>query len=466
MAAGAAGSLFCAAAETPFPVEAAALPAAERGRVTQSAAKESAEGRPLRSRAQEAPRWLLEAQNAKNNEEKLPSLEGLDRERTRYWIKRYSSKGHLDWIASTLKTGEPYLDFIRSEIARRGMPPELLYLPVIESGFLATAKSNSGARGMWQFMRNSMHPYMKLNEWVDERLDFWKSTEGALSKLEAHYKEFGSWPLALAAYNSGAGAVGRLVKNGGRDYWLLAEQKKLKTESIHYVPKLLAVSYIISNPRKFNLDICRPSLEYDWTRIELTKQVNLASVAEHSGVDVNTLRAANRELHTLVTPPGAYLLKVPAKDAETVRGVLERDDLKLLQHYLYTIKGGDTLFALALHYGVSVEQIRKQNPNLRPEALKPGERVLIPAFKETAPYKGASAAAAKSASTPKSAPAPAPVPAAAQSAAWTGSRAVRKGDTLWSLAREYRVSADELAAANKLALSSILSIGAVLRVPR
>ena len=448
-----------AAAEAPFPVEAAAVPAAERQRAVREEPRTSMDERPLRVRGGESPAWLLEAQKAKSVGEKLPSLEGIDRERTQYWIKRYSSKGHLDWIASTLKTGEPYLDFIRSEIARRGLPPELLYLPVIESGFLVTAKSSSGARGMWQFMRNSMHPYMKLNDWVDERLDFWKSTEGALSKLEAHYKEFGSWPLALAAYNSGAGAVGRLLKNGGtRDYWLLAEQKKLKTESIHYVPKLLAVTYIISNPRKFNLDICRPPLEYDWTRIEIPKQVNLAVLAEHSGVDVNTLRAANRELHTLVTPPGGYLLKVPAAHADALQDVLERSDLKLLKHHLYTIKPGDTLFALALHYGVSVDEICRQNPNLKPQALKLGERILIPAFKETAPYKGAAAAA--------TAASPPPPPSSQAAGNWTGSRTVRKGDTLWSLAREYRLSAEELARANKLTLSSTLSIGTVLRVPR
>jgi membrane-bound lytic murein transglycosylase D len=398
------------------------------------------------------PERIIESRKDRFSGEKIPEIPGFDHSLTKHWIEYYTSKGRLGWLSSTLIKGEPYLDFIRQEIKLRELPPELLYLPVIESGFSVTARSSSGARGLWQFMRNSMHPYMKSNEWVDERLDFWKSTHGALSKLESHFKEFGNWPLALAAYNSGGGAISKILKNTGtKDYWHLAETRKLKTESVHYVPKLLAVYYIASNPRKFNLDICRPSKEYEWTRVPVSKQVNMAVLAEYSGIENTVLHNANRELLTPLTPPGGYSLKVRAGDAAAVKAVLDSEDLKLIKHYIYIVRPGDTLFALARHYGVSVDNIMAENPGINPKSLKLGSRIIIPAFKEV--------------SSPPAPPATAALPPKNSGQEWAGTWTVRSGDTLWSISRKYNVSAESLAFENNISLSSVLSVGKVLRVP-
>jgi membrane-bound lytic murein transglycosylase D len=404
------------------------------------------EGRPLRTRAEALPERISRQQKDRTRGENLPTLAGFEREVVQSAVKRWSAKPQLRWIESCLKNGEPYLAFVRAEVEKRALPPDLVFLPLIESGFLPTAKSASGASGLWQFMRNSIYPYMKIDEWRDDRRDFWKSTNAALSKLEAHYKEFDDWALALAAYNSGAGAVGRTIKTAGiRDYWLLSEKKKLKNESVLYVPKLIAISYIISNPRKYQLDICKPEKEYSWVQVAVDRQINLPLLARYAEIESADLHRANSELLTLLTPPGEYHLKILRSDEERVKAVLENQDIKLLNHYVHTVRTGDTLYALADHYGVSLQSILSDNAGLQADKIMPGDKLMIPAIREVAPYQ--------TSNTEKS------------FAHWSGTWTVKNGDTLWSIARFYSITSEELRQANNMPLDAVLSIGKVLRVP-
>ncbi|MHB9292910.1 peptidoglycan lytic transglycosylase D [Hollandina sp. SP2] len=311
-------------------------------------------------------------------------IPGLDDPLTQQYISRYSSPQGLAWLNTIMRRGNPYLAFIRREIEVRNLPPELLYLPVIESAYVSSAVSKSGATGLWQFMKNSMAPYnMKITEWVDERMDFWKSTIGALSKLEENYRQIGDWALALAAYNTGLGGITRIIqKTGIKDYWVLSARKELALETIHFVPKLLAISYIMSNPRRFGVEPVWPQ-DPEWTRVPVGRTVDLGLLALAAGVDQEDLRRANRELLFNVTPPDSdYLLKVRAADAPAIYGVLERHDLALIKYYFHTIKSGDTLSALALQYGISVDHILNSNPGTQAKYLKIGSRLLIPAFKD------------------------------------------------------------------------------------
>jgi membrane-bound lytic murein transglycosylase D len=377
----------------------------------------------------------------------LLSQDFLEQPLTRYYIRQYSSPGGLEWIKTVIKQGEPYLGFIRQELERRNLPPELLYLPVIESQYLATAVSRSGATGLWQFMKNSIAPFdMTVNDWIDERRDFWKSTLGALKKLEENYNYFGDWNLALAAYNAGLGAVSQVVKKSGtRDYWVLSELKQLKTETIHYVPKFLAVSYILSNFRRFNLEPVW-SKDPGWTLVAAVRQADLNLLAAEAGVDPAALKGANRELTYAITPPGTgYYLKVRAEDADKVADVLARKDLPLVNYYIHTIHSGDTLLALALHYGISVEQILESNPGTKAQYLKIGEKLMIPAFKDTGPYVRAGSGA--------------------EGSAFTSSHLVKKGETLWSIALAYKTDPELLAEANGMGLTDVLREGRVLKTP-
>jgi membrane-bound lytic murein transglycosylase D len=378
----------------------------------------------------------------------VPVIPGLDKPLTQRYIRQYTGSGGLAWLNQVMARGGPYLAFIRREIEKRGLPPELLYLPVIESAFLPAAKSVSGAAGLWQFMKNSIGPFdMKVNDWMDERLDFWKSTQGALRKLEDNYRQLGDWPLALAAYNAGLGAVRQIInRTGTKDYWELSEKKHFKTETVHYVPKLLAVAAILSDPRRYGIEPLWPE-DPRWTRVPVDRQADLDILAEAAGIDGESLKAANRELYYGITPPGGgYFLKVRAGEEAAVKEVLERTDIALTRYYFHTIQYGDTLSELAVHYGVSVVQINDANPGLRERYLQIGRRIRIPAVRDAGPYKRAGSGEAD-------------IPV------FEGNHLVKQGETLWSIALAYDVDPEVLAAANGIGLEDTLRVGKSLKTP-
>ena len=379
-------------------------------------------------------------------QERRSVIHGLEQPLTQKYISQYSTPEGIAWLISMVRQGEPYLAFIRKEIEARNLPSELLYLPLIESAYVPTAVSKAGATGLWQFMTNSIEPFdIRITEWLDERMDFWKSTMGALSKLEDNYRDLGDWPLALAAYNAGLGAVSRTVQRTGiRDYWKLSEQKQFVSETINYVPKLLAFSYILSNLRLFGVDPLWLD-DPEWTRVRVGRTVDVEMLAEAAGVDKAALKKANRELVYNVTPPDSnYYLKVRKADAAAISAALEQKDLTLVRYYIHTIQAGDTLSELAKHYGISVNNITASNPTVQARYLKIGARLLIPAFKEAEPFQRKSVSTANS---------------------FTANYTVKKGDSLWGIARSYNVDPEALAMANNMSLNDILRVGKVLKVP-
>ncbi|GHT78992.1 lytic transglycosylase [Spirochaetia bacterium] len=407
-------------------------------------------GRPVRQNRQTAgfKGPLPERGPYAGNGAGIPGIDGFEQPLTRRYITQYSTGGGLQWLQQVMRRASPYLPFIKGEIEKRKLPPELLYLPVIESSYLSTAVSKSGAMGLWQFMKNSIGGYdIKINDWADERMDFWKSTEGALRKLEDNYKALGDWPLALAAYNAGLGGIQRIVQqSGAKDYWVLSEKKLLRTESIHYVPKLLAVTYILSNPRFFGLELDW-SEDPQWQRIRIEKQVDLELLAAEAGIGAAGLKEANRELYFGVTPPSSYYLKVRGDEAAVVADALSRTGVSLIRYYYHTVKYGDTLSALAQHYGVSVDQIGSANPGVQARYLQIGQRLRIPAFRDSLPETAARTAGASDTLT------------------FTGNHLVKRGETLWSIALAYGVDPEALAAANGMALNDTLREGRSLKTP-
>jgi membrane-bound lytic murein transglycosylase D len=381
------------------------------------------------------------------------AIAGLDQSLTRRYLQQYSGRAGLAYLAEAMERGGPYLAFIRRELEERNMPPELVYLPVIESGFRPTAVSRSGAAGLWQFMRNSIGGYgISITDYMDERMDFWKSTQGALQKLEDNYRLLGDWPLALAAYNAGLGGITRLVKQSGiRDYWTLSERRLLKTETIHYVPKLLAVSLILSHPRRYGLAPSWPE-DPQWTRIKVDRSVDLDLLAEYAGVDGELLKKGNSELRHGITPPsGNHQLKAPQADVPAVLAALENTDLPLIRYHIHTIVYGDTLSALAQRYRVGVEQILGANPGTEARLLRIGGKLRIPALAGDSPP-----------------PPPAPDTGLAlenSGLVFEGTHLVQRGETLWSIARLYQMDPRILAEANGMGLNDILREGRILKTP-
>jgi len=371
-----------------------------------------------------------------------------------YYLEKYSSPAQLKWLESVMERADIFIDFIDEVLYRNDMPHELLYLPVTESAYRYNAVSRSGAVGIWQFMRNSISPYgMKIDDWADDRRDFWKSTEGAIAKLRYNYDMLGGdWLLALAAYNCGLGRVQRTIKATGiSDYWELSGKGLLPSETIHYVPRFLALSAILSSRGRYGIET--PWREpYRWERVNLDYSVSLSKLASEAKLPYELIKSANAELRYDITPSGRdYYLKVPEGMGKAVTETVSLSKNNLMKFHFYQIKKGDTLYDLGRHYGVSVSMIQSYNKHLDPSFLSIGQKILVPALKDVPPYKGKQTA-------------PAPV-ALDNPADYRGSHIVRSGDTLWSIARRYGTDPYNVAYHNGIQVDTLLTIGMELRVP-
>ncbi len=286
-----------------------------------------------------------------------------------------------EWLLGVLERIPTYRGVIACRIQDLGLPQELLYLPAVESGFRVGAVSPRGAAGMWQLMRNTAAPYgLEMDQWVDERRDFWKATEASLSKLADDYRAFGDWYLALAAYNCGASRLARIIRESGEsDFWALRRMGRLPRETASFVPQFLALAKILGYPGRYGLERGWEST-VSWRRIPVQRSVDLRILSRESGVPYEVLSGGNRELVMGITPPAShgYMLKVPAEYHDAVQASLSDGSIPLIDFRIHSVRPGDTLSEIALAYGVTMEMILELNPAARPLTLQIGSRLLIP----------------------------------------------------------------------------------------
>jgi membrane-bound lytic murein transglycosylase D len=290
-----------------------------------------------------------------------------------------------DWLQAILDRSRLYRAVIAAELAQRGMPRELQFLPALESGFQPRAVSPKGAVGLWQLMGNTAAPFgLRMDEWIDERRDFYRATGAALGKLADGYEQFGSWEMALAAYNAGAGRMARIVKSHGTaNYWALRAKGVLPSETAAFVPQFVALSRILGQPGRHGLRVSwDPAVE--WERVAVQRSVDLRLLADAAGIDRQTLAAANPELLLGVTPPVSYgyQLKVPAEHREAVELALAGDAVPLMEFRVHVVRKGDTLWGISRTYGVSLQLLAESNPGVRAESLRVGSRLLVPRLGE------------------------------------------------------------------------------------
>ena len=370
------------------------------------------------------------------------------------YFRKYTSVQERKHLAAIWEQAEYFVPFIEAKVKEHGLPHEVIYLPFVESNFKPNAVSRSGATGLWQFMTNSIDGYnMKIDEWVDERRDFWKATDAAMKKIKYNYSVLKDWNLAIAAYNCGLGKMKRCVKEGGTsDYWKLCQKGLLSKETTHYIPKLLAISDVLKERGKYGIKD-KQSKPFQWTRIELPQPVDIRLLAKETGIPRNILDMGNSELKFYVTPPAktGYLLKAPADKAEKIKSVTANKKTKLTDFHLYTVKAGDTLSHLSHHYGISVSMIQSFN-NVNPNNLKIGSKLVIPVSDpDIKPYEGTFDLSNW-------------IPDISAEG-FAGEYKVQKGDTMWSIAKLFHTDVKHIAYFNHLELDSVLSIGKVLKVP-
>ena len=235
-------------------------------------------------------------------------------------------------------------------------------------------------------MRGTARRYgLKIDYWVDERRDPIKSTVAAANLLKDLYEEFGDWYLAMAAYNAGSGKIRKATRmTGSRDFWAIANTQYIRSETKHYVPKLLAALILASNPKANGFD-CIPDNAYilPTSTVLVKKPLSLSQISKHLGISVETLKTWNPEMLRTITPPvkGGYPLRISPNflsKYDEVEAELYDSAVKTKDVVLHQIKRGESLFAIARRYKVGVKEIQAFNPQLRPSGLQIGKEIAIP----------------------------------------------------------------------------------------
>jgi membrane-bound lytic murein transglycosylase D len=358
---------------------------------------------------------------------------------------------HPDYLDRVFTRAQRYLPYILSELERRDLPLELALLPIVESAYDPFAYSHGRAAGLWQMIPGTAKRFgVKQNWWYDGRRDVVDSTRAALDYLE-YLEELndGNWLNAIASYNSGEGNVLRAARNNRKagkpvDFWYL----KLPKETIMYVPKLLALVEIVSDPAKYNLTLPEVPNEQQFVVADIDSQLDLALAAELAGVHVDTIYQYNPGYNRWSTDPaGPHRLVMPVDVADEFAAALNqvpaRERVRWQRHL---VKDGEAISQIADKYNTTVSSLRAAN-DLKGNTIRAGHYLMIPvATKPLSAYsQSADARLAKT-----------------QNRERAGDKIehiVRSGESFWTISRRYNVTHRQVAAWNGMAPGDTLSVG-------
>jgi len=309
------------------------------------------------------------------------------RPRVYAWIEYFTGRGRMEFLQWMVRS-ESFRPLVVPVLEKEGLPKELFFLAMIESGFSNTAFSRSAASGTWQFMKPTAKHYgLQINYWVDERRDPIKSTLAAARYLKDLNKQFRDWYLAVAAYNAGPGKVIRAMQAvKSRDYWTISKTPYLLPETKNYVPKLLAALIISSHPENYGFYVTHDIRNTTpLTTIALEHPYRLVEIAEKLSIPPRELQRWNPEILRGITPPArkaekvAYQLRLPKPLADEFAAI-ENDlnQLTVQDVQLHRIEKGETLDHIAKRYRISVKDLLHMNPELQPQRLKPGRTIAVP----------------------------------------------------------------------------------------
>ncbi|MEI6592765.1 MAG: LysM peptidoglycan-binding domain-containing protein [Holophagaceae bacterium] len=294
------------------------------------------------------------------------------------WVNLFTTS-RRGFMENALGRASMYLPMVRQVFAEEGVPSDLAYLALIESGYRNDANSRAKAVGMWQFIRSTGRIYgLNGTAWVEERRDPIKATRAAARYLKRLYQISGDWYLAASSYNAGPLTLDRAIQNvGSRNFWDLHRSRWLRTETKNYVPELCAAILIGHNPERYGLHV-QPLTPYAYETVTVSSMTSLTVLARCAGTDAATLRALNPELLRGSTPPGTYALRVPPGQAvDCLRQLARMPAGQRLDFQNYTVRKGDTLAKVAKKFKLSPEDLLAAN-DLEAKAFKVGKRLLVP----------------------------------------------------------------------------------------
>jgi membrane-bound lytic murein transglycosylase D len=386
-----------------------------------------------------------------------------------------------DFLAEGLQRGTRYLPMIQSVFRAEGLPLDLAYIPLIESAFKPNALSRAKAKGVWQFMRGTaLEVGLKQDWYIDERSDPEKATYAAAKYLKMLHGIFeGDWHLAMASYNGGPGRVQRAVKRSGLDdFWDLTRSSKfLPRETREYVPMILAAIIIAKNPQQYGFEVSpEPPVAYD--KVVVPRAIDLRRVAEWTGTSIEDIQTLNPELRRWTTPVQnpEYEIKVPAgTSAQLTEKIAAASPDELVTLNWYSVKKGESLSTIARKLRVGRTDLAEANNLSTKSRVQVGQQLVIPR----------QPTAALTASVDRNAPADQiassrPLAGVAEPAT-AGERSepaasaqrvasaddselakvvyrVKRGDTLFSIARLFKTTVEALKSWNRLR-SNIISVG-------
>ncbi len=380
------------------------------------------------------------------------------------WITYFQGRGR-EHMEKYLARSTRYEKLMKKVLRDNGLPEDLFYIALIESGFSSRATSHAAAVGYWQFIRGTGKRYgLDINRLMDERRDPVLATQAAAEYFKGLYSVFGSWYLAMASYNVGENRVKReVMKHMTRDFWELARRKRLPRETVNYVPKFIAAKLIAKSPEQYGFEGIdyMPPIEFDHVNVDFP--VNLRILSEKMGVNYEDFKDLNPKYRGEVAPVknGSLVLRVPpgmvemavaaSKESlvERVEFVADADETQT-----YRIRRGDTLSTIARRYRTTVAYLRDINDMPRGRKLRINARLLVPDRTPLREKRARTASVKKSSSRRQSA-----------SSSDGKFHVVQSGESLYSIAARYNTTISALRKLNNIRNGRLLRAGSRLLVP-
>jgi membrane-bound lytic murein transglycosylase D len=371
-------------------------------------------------------------------------------------IELFTTGFERNFFRESLKRSGSFRPQIVEMLRKTGLPEELSWLPLIESGFKVNALSPARALGLWQFIPSTGYKFgLKRDLFVDERLDPVKSTEAAIEYLKELHQMFGDWTTVLAAYNCGEGRVLKTIRDQNVNYldnfWDLYE--RLPRETARYVPRFLATLHILSDPGKYGLDNIELEPPWEYETVSVTKQVHLKDIAKELCIDPDFLKQINPELRYNILPPYTYLLKAPNGKSEELLAKIESIPVSQARQQIsaayHRVKRGETLYSISKRYRINSKSLMKAN-NMRKPIVLAGTMLKLPNYKEP---------------LTKNEPAAQQIKYSPQKKEQPLTHVVKSGESLLIIANRYNTTVKNIQELNKLNTIN-LHIGQVLFIQK
>ncbi len=379
------------------------------------------------------------------------------------WINYFTGKGRKHMVRYLARSSR-YLPMMKNTLRENGLPEELVYVALIESGFSPVAHSHANAVGYWQFIRGTGKRYgLRIDGLIDERRDPVLSTKAAAEYFKTLYGMFGDWHLALAGYNAGENRVHRAIKRFyTRDFWKLYNQRRsFASETKNYVPKFIAATMIAKNPEKYGFTDVEYQDPLSYDTVALKNPISLSRLAQNLSVEVDELRLLNPKFrgdYVPITRGQQTVIRLPvgrANDALAAVPLSVSSEPKMVatnEYFYYRIRRGDNLSVIAKRYRTSVSKLRRLNNLSNRAILSIGRRLKVPDPGGAALYSQNGAKAK---------------PDRKQSSVARRSvsvHVVRRGENLSTIAQRYGTSVSKLLKLNNLSRRSIIKVGQRIKV--